>query len=581
MIKLTHSIVNENMQLLGFRLVGKASDFGEFGSYPVEKNFDVEHLCTANFTNRQIICNKNGITTRNSFKINKLPMLLMSGDTFTNFDNRMALVSRFVYNNQNVGYGVQFANGEVIKYTVDDVIKLTGFFNPTNFVVRNMNGKLYIAGRQGTPIESLPEVSIGSSKNKKNKKSNTIDIANVGPIGSASIKNYDIITLFDWMKEHNAVIVRFPNTTYEATGEFISSMDESFKVIPIGEVGRSNLEYNESKLNASCKFKVPGTVLINNGSAIYNAKNEITFIYRTKNLFNNGKCRLEKVGAIVNNSYVAELTETFAKSMAITEVTDKKILDTINQLYNMNGSTLFEVDIKNLELMSVATANKYLLKVKDIRDLTYDKDHYKVLISLYKNEVNRLKNNGFSIPKTEKTVHPKYANKTPEELDELTQAGIDIYTGAFVKQGEQVRNSSAVKDEMEIAYSIQGLNPSDYTGVKLLKAVQKAADGDKELPEFLVKALVNMTSIKDSDAKLNSVYTQLTTIQRYVDEIKEKLWKHKAASWVLSNKRGVHSYDASDWSEIKNSRARTYKYYQCNVPGCTDLKLAVKGIDIV
>ena len=471
-MKLTGAIIDANFNLIGFKVSGKAKDFGEMGTEKVERVISIGHLMNIRFNNFQAYFCDGRITEKGNFHVNQLQLFRMDGSgELTKVPNELWITSRYVHNNENVGFGVKFGDGTENKYKYADVLKLAEIFNPMNFVTRvNANGRIFIAGKAGYPLSALPVHNMGDPGTNKKTKSGAKPVT---PVTGQKINEIDIFDVFDFVNKYNGFIINFAGSEYKATGETYEKVNDNFKSLGVGEVGNPYLTFNETKFNATCRFKNPGVITITPdgtgpvfagvASAVY------TYIYRSKNIFYNGEHHMTKIGLILPSEAEADLYNIFSSSMAIEEVTDANVIAVVNRLINWKNSRIFQVDVSKLALISPHKYNKYIMDVDELYRVVLKFSTAKISQIYVRGALKELAGFGYVAPPKNRPIAQQFALKSEKELSELIMAGVNIYDGSYNEPGETVRNSGAASSDTipEVRYIIDGLDPKNYSYAKL------------------------------------------------------------------------------------------------------------------
>lgn len=564
------AIVNSNKVLIGFVMKGTANQFGELGnSSVITRNVPLKYLMKSNFSNKQIGMVNGKFFERGDFKLCDLPLYMLNEkNEMVKIPNGIELTSRYVKDNVNIGFGVRFGTGETGKYSYSNVIKLSEVFKAVNFMVKvNSAGKMFIAGKAHCPLASLPEITIGKAPSKKRTRSNAKPVQAMGEAMQSTI---DILDIFNFVRSKNGFIINFSGTKYSPTGNTVTKIPEKFTPFNIGELASPYLDFHNSMFNASCKFKVPGTIALESTdgpsfagdgqSLIY------TYIFRSKNIFYDGEVKLHKIGLIIPAKDADELVDKFGSALAIQEVTDRNILAVVSRLINWKDSKIFEADVSKVDLLNKTKFGKAILKGKTLYNAVYAKCVSELQMKYIRGV---LKDAGTSIKETEgehKEIAPQFRGKSKEELERISAAGVNIYTGAFTTFGENARNSSAPSSDtiQEMYYAIDEVNPSRFTYKKL-------CDG-KGVPEELNTWMKSISSAEDA-------LREEPKIMERLNKAKRALWMHKTAMWLQSNKLYVHANDAAEWEIDPKARTKA-TCYVCKNPEAKGLKVYLTNLSI-
>lgn len=577
-MKLVGIITDKNLTLMGFKAQGKESEFGGMGAKKVEQTLTLNYLHKIKFNNTQAYFNGTVIQEKGSFKLSGLPMYVYDGQDLNPVNNTIKLAARYVYMDQNVGFDAIIGDSINKKLKYADVIKLTELFRPVNFVVRiQSNGKQYIAGKSHQPISELPIVEIGEyGVTAKRTKSGATSI---GPVTGAKLVNeVDILELFEFIGKYNGYVIKFPDTKYEATGETVEKANEAFTSIGIGEVGDPRLVFNATKFNASCRFRNPGIINISTGAEgpIFAGSTVpvYTFIYRSKNIFFNGEHHLTKIGVVLPNSAVDELYRVFGTSMAISEVTDEKTVSVVNRLINWSDSKIFEVDVSKLALISPNNWSRYIMSYEDIYKNTLALSILQIRMKYGRRALKDLNEAGFTTIPRGRHLAPQFALKSQTELEQLINAGIDVFTGAYTEPGSVTSNphAPATDASVEVSYIVDGYNPANYDYKKLTTKRDAA-------PPQVLSFMNKVESIADLAERARYLSSEMDAMGIEEEKIKRALWLHKTSMWLKADRRGVHMGEDKVW-EINTKKRTKATCYDCKSPDAKGLQLLVINTDI-
>lgn len=583
-MRLTKMIINPNKVLIGFVVKGKPSEFGQIGSNnePIETPSTLAHLWNMKFNNSQALFSNGTITEKGRFHINQLPMVMSMPDgQMVPVENTIELTSRYVRDNENIGFGVRFGNGDENKYKYSDIIKLSELFRPVNFVIKvNTSGKMFIAGKTGSPLSSLPMVVIEGTSDAKKTRSAAKPAVPV--TGGGLVNDVDILDVFEFVDSLNGFIINFEGTKYEATSDKVESAPDAFKPLGIGEVGSPHLDFNETKFNASCKFKKPGVIEVTSSApsttptfaGTAHSQLVYTYIYRSKNIFYNGEHHLSKIGLIIPASAEHDLFEKFSRSMAIMEVTDEKVIDVVNRLINWKDSKIFEVDTSKLALISPQKYANYILSHADIAKYTLDMARAKIGMKYVRGAVKELANAGFVAAPKGRSIAPQFAMKSEAELSALVDAGIDVFTGALNLRGTEKPSGKAGESTpvAEVSYIINGFDPKNFTYDKIVKSPEK---NRPEINNLVAK----VNGVEDFTERARLLQQITVELEKREYAAKRALWLHKTSMWLKAGKRGVHHDDAASWTVNTGKRTKA-TCYDCIDPAAKDLQLLVLNTDI-
>lgn len=576
-MKLVKTVVNSKINLIGFVVTGKASEFGKIGTGETEAVLDLNYMNKIKFKNKQVQVVNGCIRELGSFRLNQLDMVIYNDDgSMTNIDNSVRLTSRFVMNNENIGFGVSIGGTIENKFRYDDVIKLTELFKPQNFVIRyNDDGKRFIAGKPGSPLSALPAINLGDKSEAKRVKSTTSETT---PVTGTRVGSIDILDIFDFVRSVNGFIIKLPGTGYVATGDVLESADASFKSFNIGEIATPSIDFNENKLNASCKFRNPGYLMI--GSAfsgiggMATAPTPVyTYIWRGKNVFFNGECHMHKLGIVIPIDCEKQLYTMFGKSMTVTPVVDENVIRVVNQLINWPNSKIFEVDISKLEMIAPSKYTSYILPNAQVKRYVKEVAEAKIIQKFCRGLAKELKEAGVTSTRAKKELAPQFKGKSKDELERLIDLGINVFDGSFTLKGETTKNvksGTVANPEVEIKYVIDGMNPDNFTYKKM-----------KDKPEIIpseVAIVLNQINYSNPQEAYEKALELMDEYDKYEWKAKRMLWLHKASMWLQSGKSTIHKGDKA-WVVNESSRMKGL-VYKCTEAEAEGLNVSASNVSV-
>lgn len=573
MIKLTSMIVDQNYKLIGFTGEGKAKDFGELSNKKIVRPISLKYIFDTKFHNKQITVSNGSIIEHDGFKLNSLGMLMLVGNEYVTIDNSIRLVGRYVQNNENIGFEVEIGKDKPkrSKFTYENVIKLCDTFRPDNFIIRfNTKGQRFIAGKPGCPLKDLPQYVIGEASTAKRTKSTTKQ--NEAITGSMNYDT-DILELYAYIRDVNGYIINLPGTKYKAVTKTTDGCG-NFIPFDIGEIGTPYLDFNETKFNVSCNFKKPGAVAVTmpNGKPT----NVITFVYRRKNVFNNGDNYINRLGVAIPESVDAEFNTKFGKSMSLTEINDPGMIKPVSMLIGQTNVKFYEVDTSKIGIIARHKMDELILNATDLHNTVLKIAENKFIAKYLKGLIKDIREtSGVLTTSKVKDIAPQFAAMNSNELETLMDNGVDIYTGAYTVRDASSKKTSENDEAVEVKYEISGLSSSV---LNKLTYMDMAACTDK-VPGFLTNIVAKMNSIAAISKRLQEAENMLEAIDKETYTLKSRLWLHKCSMYLKSNKTSVHSHDNKNW-ELNTSKRTKAKCYNCRVKGCENLQLLVLNIDI-
>lgn len=589
MIKLIKTIVDERRKLLGFIVEGKGRELEGFSDEKIQKQVPLSVLAEKGFVNNQIAVTARGIQEKGNFKINDLPMTVFINNQFVDIDNRMALKKRFIQNNEPIGFTVAFADGTMDNFTYPNVIQLSYWFKPDNFIVRkSANGKSFISGKPGMlKLEELPTEVIGEKKEKEAKrvKSAAQHQDKVQDTGTLD-HDIDIIELYGYLKKVDGLVIKLPYEKYKRVGVNNVVASNEFKALGVGEFAVPDLTFNATKLNANTIFRKPGMVSIEFGPGVTMPIQ--SFTYNSKTIFLNSEVHVERLGVAIPKEIESEFISKFGRSLSLQAITDVQLIQSTISLTGKNNLVFYELDVNKVDLISKDRLDGYILPTDNLYG-TVDRSFIPKLLAKYlspkKGLIAELKKQ-VALPNTNakgKEPIALYGAMTPEFREKITEAGIDIYTGSFnksvrVDEAElKERADTKAKDEtaVTIDYCIEGQDLKKFTYKKI---VELGALG-KGLPAEVLQVIQKLSGIVDLKERLVEALKLFNRYEAEALSIKNKLWYHKCAMYIKYGRNKIQQEDKVNWV-LDTNRNTKAKIYNCTTPGCTGLMVALLNTEI-
>ena len=640
MIKLRKTIVDEKKQLIGFVVEGRDRDLDGFTDEMVLKPMPLRVFRERCFSNKQIRVTNRGIKEIGKFKINKLPMTVLVNNSLKDIGNKMELVEKIVSNDKLLGFRVLFGDGSKSNLTYSNVIQLSYWFRPKNFIVKtSASNKRFISGKPGVmKLEDLPEIVI-SKKDKDTKKavgaivgsgvvgngavagcvgSGVVGngaVAGSGVVGNGAVagsvgsgvvdgsagasdvdekdgidirkvrvtgeldNEKDILDIFDTLVEFRGLIIKLPDEEYKATGTSSTKTAGDFVQLNVGEYAYPLIGFSENKLNVNGNFRKPGMVVVEFGPG--NLVPVQVFTHNTKSIFYNGENYIKRLGVAIPKEHNDEFINRFESSVSVKQIEDTKLIQSVTALTGKTNMLFYEVNTDRLDLMRDNKVNQYYLSNKDIK-LLVESMYIPKLINKYLSKTHgAIAELNREVNINHKELEGKmpiglYAGMSQEYKDKLGEAGIDIYTGEFYKTEKKKKNKKGEDNTVYIDYMVDGFDISKLTCKKIKEAGIKGVG----LPESVIKTIRELESINDKKKRLIKSYEVVDAMNDKINEIRKKLWLHKCAMFIEGNKSIIHPRDNKNWVHDTSRRADD-KIYNCIEPGCEGLMLRVSNIDLV
>lgn len=587
MLKITKSIVNLQRSLIGFMIEGKESEFGGFSNEKIERGIPTNKLIAMKFSNNQISTVKNKIVERNNFKINSLPMVVFTDNGYIPMDNTVNIIKRFVQDNKNIGFRVQFADGSEDNFKYENVLMLCKWFKPGNFAIRtSAKGLVYICGKQGTSLDKIPAEIIGEEAEKKTKRMKSAAKEKTNTFNGAFENGCDILDVYEFIADCGGCVIKLPNEEYTAkTTENAES--EGFTSLGIGEVASARPEFNATKINVNAGFKKVGFIEV----PVNGVSQKITtFVYRKKSIFYNGDNNMKKFGIAVPTENEEELIKKIGSSLALEKITDTAITAPLGQVIDAKSLSFYRVDASKIDLISKEKRKNSVLTSKKLVDICKKKYVLKLIEKalgpkggLLKELKNELTDEDIA-KATNKKIAGMFAMFNKEALDVISSSGIDVYTGAYNapassnKNGAKSGGTSEETQNVEVEYILKGYDAGKLTGSKILTAVRN--NDTTAVPQEVIEKIIKIESISDAKERYAKATKMYNTVLNKEADLDKKLWMHIASMYINGNKAKIHTHDAKYWTPDISSRVKTANVYQCNAKGCEGLTIKFKGVEI-
>lgn len=576
MIKLTKKIVNENFHIIGFEVVGKAREFGELGNTQTVRRITGQDLINMNFRNTQIRVENKAITELGDFRLRDLPVIMLKKNKFIEVDNTITLISRVLIDGELKGFDTIVA-GDKKRLVSSDVINLAKFFVPENFVVRYIGDKQYIAGKPGMKLETLPEVRLTSGDTKNNKKA-AVRTAEKGTKGAelVRISPFDMITLCDVVKGLGGKFIYLPGVVYNRTTALTKETSKEFKKTGV-EVAKPEIAVSEKKLNVNLQFDQIGKLVVNVAGV---DKAYYPFVNKNKTIFKGGELNSPYLGIAIKQDCVNELQKQFGASMSLSVITD-----TMTNLYvkmflhvaNPDDYVLLALDTRNLSPMCKASAEKYLMSEDAIKDTVVKMLNVKAALSYTKGLRKDIELMTTSETGTLRPLYGQYRSCSEVELKALEDAGIDVYTGAFIKTNdvdpskvakEEAERAEESNPDVEVAWGINGMKSAPtYATIK--------KDKEKALAKYpmAVQLIAEADKIYGTTGDPNTVYKKLKKYEDSLNDNRLKLMKklqmHNIAAYTIGGYQDIKCKDKAGWGTLKTVKGGTVWGYKDGELTCT------------
>lgn len=586
MLEVVGTIVNNQKSLVGLLMEGKPADFGELGTDSKVRKpvvLDVAkkllHKCK-NFTIRggKIA----GVTEKN-----RLSYLQMYDSNGNEIDNEMNLVKKLVTDGKIIGFDVWTKfNDSVARYRYQDVVTLSGWFKPGNFIVKyTEEGKAFISGKPGKmklddlPTEEIlkPSKRAAARKDKAvqnpavNKRTGVIDTNRVDNVMKNSL---DIFTILDAINNCGGLVIYLEDSDngYTNTLDTKVKTGDGFVPMNIGLIGKPYPDYSIDKMKVNIQFKKPGFVGVDEFTKAY------AFTYSTRTVIKNGVNYIKRIGIAVSKDAVDKLVSYFNNcggELHLAKLTDSRVIKGMEALNGNRGLEYFVCDLSKVNVMSKKKMESSKLDVADIRKLVmqliFNKGCLKGLKAAIKvyNGPDALKN---------MEISPMYRGYNEEMLGKIAAAGIDIHSGAYTvtstyDKDETVKGTDSTEAPISIKYDIAKYSVSSITAKDMFDDNDKA---NKNVVYGQIKAKYGKLA-EYVRRDIQGAKAEVDRIEKENHAIERKLWEMNAAMLQETNYKRVYKGQGELWNETA-SRSKTARKFVC--ASCADLTMSITGVEV-
>lgn len=568
--KVVGTVINEAMELIGLIIKAKEKDIsGGFSDNEIEVPKSIQDLQMFNggagFRNYQITVTKNGFNEIGTFKLNSLPMVLFNKNTnsYLEVRNGIELTAKVIQGKETVGFRVRFADGREAAYTYPNVVQLATWFRPMNFSVRTRfsedgkTKKSYVSGN-GIKLSDLPATtSTGGNTDENRTHGKSVQQAKRKDNSLSS--DFDILDVYDIICNYHGQVIKLPGEKYIPASYDRCAEEGKFVPLGIGEVASPKLMFNATKLNVNAGFKKVGYVPVN----IHGISSNITtFTYATKSIFIAGENYIKTFGIAVPAENEVNLVSALGKSLALEKITDNAVIQPLSSVIDANNLVFYKVTSNNLELISSGKIKDSMMNAQQLYDIHSTLFKYKLMskaLGIY-GELGEIKKEyGDNIVAQAFNTKPSgnMALYGPDVQMELQKLGFNIYTGAYTERLEKTpKKNDPSSKSVEIAYSINAIDPSKFTGKQIKQIVMnifagKASSDSCPLSSELTQQLLSVYQTEDPAARAKAAKTLADQYEAKINEINKRIWMHNAAQFIVGKKAYVHVIDSKDWEFVK------------------------------
>lgn len=591
------TIVNANMNLIGFEVEAPAKELGGQGDAPMVKAMTVKELAQVGFKNRQVEVKPNGaVMEKNGTKLKNLPMKVYGNGALTPISNTLTLARRVMSNNQLVGFDVDVA-GQMKRLRTGDIASLANWMKCANFIVKYKDGVAFLSAPQGATLNDLPAVNLGQPAPAKKPQAAPAAKQEAPKPEAPKLTGTDMLSLMDVVKQLNGLIVFLPSEKYKAAHRQDRKTADGFRAGGIADFGAPLVKHSEKALNVTGSFRRIGEI----GVTLSDGRNAVfhPHVLRSKVLFMNGTSYVGAFGIAVDAGQEAALTETLKGAVQIKEVTDPNVIGPIQESLGQ-GKKLFAVTTSNIEAISAENAKQHIMSNAQIRQtvlqLLGEKSKSAFINGASKMAYDKLKETSDASARGE--VYSVYRGMSAEDLKILEDAGIDIYSNTFTKtvetgakQDEDAKRIAALvageaPDEekeagWEVEYTVAGCGkPLSFKEIagKFSSMADEAAASKKftlldKVPglETDLKIIVSAFEQAQNEQDVYEIAEKFKgENEKIKKELIKKLWFNNMARLKAGNYKEFKLPGFTQAKQLKTSVA-----YTCNEAGCEDLGVKI------
>lgn len=586
-MKIVGTIVDRSFNLMGVTVSGTGKELGGFGNEQMERQYSIQELLKMGFKNSQVEVSGAVVVEKAGFHFRDMPMMMYDGANFNKVENEINIRKRVLVNGELKGFEIEWGNtGNTSKYVYADILKLTKWCKPGNFVLRENESKIFIAGKPGVMrLSELPEEEIASKtetgKRKRTSGGGRVKEQVVDKVLSAG---GNLLDLYNIIKSCDGLIIKLPDEVYKSTGEAKEKVASGFVALGIGEIGNPSIDFGEKKLNANTTFKKVGNVTVTvNGMPMP----MYTFTWSTKSLFVDGKNYVKRFGIGVDVETANTIVNTFGKELITRKITDSRTVDPIMSLTGKKDFVFFEVDSSKLEIMSASDAPKHMMNNKETFETVEKLCRTKAYLKVLKDGLKKTSEMSTATKtKTNKPLFGMFAGMNDVYLNAITEAGIDVFTGAYIKRDKveaaETESGSGSTSEsvaaIEIEYDMEGNNIKDLNYLAVVSFINEISGQPKMCDTAMVEMVRKLEAISNPQLKADAFEKSIESLDKTAWTLKKKIWLSKVAMYTLGE-GNLEVSGKTAWFE-KASRSKKFRVYECKEHDCEGLLMKLTNINI-
>lgn len=556
MIKVSGSIIDDKLNVIGLTVSGKASELGvmQAPNKTVTRSYHLMDLAKLGFKTATVsvelddgkakVVYPEGSTAR----LRDFPVQLYTNEGLVPIENSAEFVG-IKYNGsidpKNVLVYVLKYCGKRLDIKRDDIMKVSEVLNLDFKVVNGKDDVPYIVGKPG-------------GKKKEDLKVEVVNLKNKDAVAKANPVNHgiDLVNLFDLANESKAYMLIDTGVTH--MGSIL--INSTF-------IARPKLKFTAKNLNANITGELSGNCVAGGKALPVKA-------FKTVSLIKNGRVDDYTVKIVIPAENFTGFVSAISGAVSFSDVTDHLMRADIEAIKTKMSSAYYAIaiDLDGLNVLSDEHARSLICNNDKIDKLVTDIYTCKMCKTLINDKSGALQIlaevNGVENPAVKhetlgearlafenkmidrSRVVEAYRNESDAILGELLEQGVNIFSGYY----EQSARSTKEKDDsaIEIEYTNKY---GKLTGFKKINDALIAGDWTY-IPQGVRDLLAYLAVVKDTEV----IYKSL---EKY-DDISEKaireLALHKFAMCELSGYSAIHTMNSSDWEINTKYRGQGNKY---------------------
>lgn len=573
-MKLCANIVDDKRRLIGFLVAQEFNGNGPTTKLPMTVAQMVKEFGTNGvlLVPGQVELRGSRVVTQGKFKLSDLPMVMASGKEFVQLDNKMTAVARINRGGAVMGFRIRFADGYETNLKTNDVVLLSSWIKPTNFITRKRDdGSWYLCAPAGKTLAELPQLDVDEMLKVTNKPKHQEK--------AVAKEDLDFLSfMFDLSKSGGCIIKMRRENKKEASSGVVTN--EAFEPMPGVSIGWPWVGFTDNKLNATVTMRKYGKV-----EAL--GRKITTYVPVVHSVIKNGELVINRMviglkgGLESHTAFQAKYGAAFniQEFKGNTDPAEHtKRCNDVKMVLGDKSWEFYSLELLNVPVLAPSKIDSGIVKnLADLNPMIVRWLVYK-LQAKYCSSAHGIvaaikKKNGadFVSAIMRENVNEKFRELSEQGMQEISKAGIDIYTGEFKLRQYEKAAKGEEEDGIEIRYFNDICDVSKIT----FKVMDEMS---QPLPERIEKLVLTIQSEKDERKKVEMALRGKKEADEQLDKIRTILWKHKYC--MIKKYAGkVHSHDKDAW-RLDTSRKRKNKMYKCVRPEFDGLSMECSGTEV-